>query len=266
MISAFAKGAQVLNEPAYAQAARSAVDFLKRNLWDESRHVLRRRYRGGETAVDGFLDDYALCGLGLLDLYETTFEARDFQWAVELAERALALFQDEQDGGFFATGHFFATPREISASAVPRDAAPELVLRLKDDYDGAEPSGNSTMALLLARLARMTGREDFRLAAERTLQAFSSRMEEGAVGVPQMLVALQFVEAPPREIVLAGPLDAAILAAVRRRFLPQSVVMRGTEAEPELPAIAGKPTAYVCENFACKLPVTNGEDLERLLE
>ncbi len=273
MISAFAKGAQVLSEPRYAQAARSAVDFLKRNLWDEPRRVLRRRYRQGESAVDGFLDDYALCGLGLLDLYETTFQAADFEWAVELAERALALFQDEKEGGFFATPLF-------SAPSVPFDAlrsegslqnsVPELVLRLKDDYDGAEPSGNSSMTLLLARLARMTGREDFRLAAERTLQAFASRMEEGAGGVPQMLVALEFVEAPPREIVIAGlpaenP-DHPMLAAIRRRFLPQAIVMRTEHTGQELPAIAGQPTAYVCENFACKLPVTRAEDLERLLE
>lgn len=229
MISAFAKGAQVLNEPLYAETARSAVDFLKRNLWDESRRVLRRRFRGGEAAVNGFLDDYAFCGLGLLDLYETTFEAADFHWAVELAERALELFQDDEHGGFFATCQF-------SASAVSDEAPsfteqnPELVLRLKDDYDGAEPSGNSAMALLLARLARMTGREDFRLAAERTLQAFASRIEEGAAGVPQMLVALQFVEARPREIVLAWPfpgpradgaVDDPMLGAIHRRFLPR---------------------------------------------
>ena len=206
MISAFAKGAQALNEPRYGAAARSAADFLKRNLWDESRRVLRRRYRGGEAAVDAFLDDYAFCGLGLLDLYETTFQAEDFAWAVELAERALVLFQDDAQGGFFATSS------GISASAVPADTpsadatSPELVLRLKDDYDGAEPSGNSAMALLLARLSRMTGREEFRVAAERTLQIFASRMEEGAGGVPQMLVALQFVSAPPCEIVLAGRL------------------------------------------------------------
>jgi uncharacterized protein YyaL (SSP411 family) len=278
MISAFAKGAQVLNEPLYARAARSAVDFLKRNLWDESRRVLRRRYREGEAAVDGFLDDYAFCGLGLVDLYETTFEAADFHWAVELAERALELFQDEKEGGFFATSLEMppSAAREVSASAVPadasapeaasQDASPELVLRLKDDYDGAEPSGNSAMALLLVRLARMTGREDFRLAAERTLQAFASRVEEGAAGVPQMLVALQFVEAPPCEIVLAGPHDDAMLAAIRRRFLPQAIVMRAEETGRELPAIDGKPTAYVCENFACKLPVTHAGDLEGLLE
>jgi uncharacterized protein len=264
MISAFARGAQALDEPRYAAAARSAADFLRRNLWDESRRVLRRRYRQGAAAIDAFLDDYAFCGLGLLDLYETTFEAADFQGAVELAERALALFQDSEHGGFFATPESSASA--VSAEACDHEApSPELVLRLKDDYDGAEPSGNSAMALFLARLARMTGREDFRMAAERTLQAFASRIEEGATGVPQMLVALQFVLAPPREIVLAGPPDEQMLAAIRRRFLPQAVVMRAEQACRELPAVDAKPTAYVCENFACKLPVTGGANLDELL-
>jgi len=263
MISAFAKGAQVLDEPRYATAARAAADFLKTNLWDASRTILRRRYRQGESAVDGFLDDYAYCGLGLLDLYETTFNGADLAWAVELAERALVLFHDGEHGGFYSHGS--------SASSRPDDVpkteqAPELVLRLKDDYDGAEPSGNSMMALLLARLARMTGREDFRVASEGTLKAFASRIEEGAIGIPQMLVALQFTQSAPCEIVLAGPPDAAMLAAIRGRFLPQAVVMRAEHAGRELPAIDGKPTAYVCENFACKLPVTSAADLARLLE
>ena len=267
MISAFAKGAQVLNEPKYAAAARAAADFLKRKLWDAGRHVLQRRYRQGEAAVDGFLDDYGFCGLGLLDLYETTFAADDLAWAVELAERAIALFEDKEHGGFFATPDF-------SPPAIPSDGSqhgeessmPELVLRLKDDYDGAEPSGNSAMALFLVRLARMTGRDDFHVAAERTLKAFSSRIEEGAVGVPQMLVALQLFQSPPSEIVLAGPADDAQLAAVRRLFLPQSIVMRAEDAGRGLPAIGGKPTVYVCENFTCKLPVTTAEELESQLK
>jgi hypothetical protein len=259
MISAFAKGAQILNEPKYAAAARSAADFLKGSLWDHSRRILRRRYRQGEAAVDGFLDDYAFCGLGLLDLYETTFAAADLTWATELAERALALFEDKDAGGFFAT------PLS-SAPAVPADDTPELVLRLKDDYDGAEPSGNSAMTLFLVRLARMTGRDDFRVAAERTLKAFASRIEEGAVGVPQMLVALQLLQSPPSEIVLAGPLDDAQLAAIHRHFLPQAIVMRAQDAGRDLPAIDGKATVYVCENFACKLPVTTAEELETQLK
>ncbi|HTD44739.1 MAG TPA: hypothetical protein VK687_11180, partial [Bryobacteraceae bacterium] len=256
MISAFAKGAQIPDEPRYVQAARDAVDFLRRHLWDESRKVLLRRHREGESAIDGFLDDYAFLGLALLDLYEATFEPADFAWAVELAERAIALFEDAEGGGFFST----------SVSSIGSD----LVLRLKDEYDGAEPSGNSGMALLLLRLARMTDRADFRRSAERTLQAFSSRLEEAGTGVPQMLVAHAFALAKPREIVLAGAASDAVmremLSTIRRRFLPSTVVMRAEQAGRDMPAVGGLPTAYVCENFACKLPVTGVAALDELLE
>jgi uncharacterized protein len=252
MISAFAKGAQILDEPRYAQAARAAADFLRRHLWDDSRKILLRRHRQGESAIDGFLDDYAFVGLALLDLYEATFDPGDFAWAVELAERAIALFEDAAGGGFFST------------------SGEELVLRLKDDYDGAEPSGNSGMALLLLRLARTTDRADFRRSAERTLQAFSSRLEDAGTGVPQMLVAHAFALAKPREIVLAGPANDAVmqemLTTIRRRFLPSAVVMRAEQAGRDRPAAGGLPTAYVCENFACKLPVTSVAALDELLE
>jgi uncharacterized protein YyaL (SSP411 family) len=252
MISAFAKGAQILDEPRYAQAARAAADFLRRHLWDDSRKILLRRHRQGESAIDGFLDDYAYVGLALLDLYEATFDPGDFAWAVELTERAIALFEDAEGGGFFST------------------SGDGLVLRLKDDYDGAEPSGNSGMALLLLRLARMTDRADFRRSAERTLQAFSSRLEDAGTGVPQMLVAHAFALAKPREIVLAGPADDAVmremLTTIRRRFLPSAVVMRAEQAGRDMPAAGGLPTAYVCENFACQLPVTSVAALDELLK
>jgi uncharacterized protein len=252
MISAFAKGAQILVEPLYAQAARAAADFLRRHLWDDSRKILLRRHREGESAIDGFLDDYAFMGLALLDLYEAAFEPAHFAWAVELAERAIALFEDAEGGGFFST------------------SGEGLVLRLKDDYDGAEPSGNSGMALLLLRLARMTGRADFLRSAERALQAFSSRLEDAGTGVPQMLVAHAFSLAKPREIVLAGPANDAgmrdMLSTIRRRFLPSAVVMRAQQAGREMPAVGGLPTAYVCENFACQLPVTSVTALDELLK
>ncbi len=253
MISAFAKGAQILNEPRYAAAARAAVDFLRRHLWNESRGVLLRRHRGGDSAIDGFLDDYGFTALALLDLYETTFEAQDFHWAVVLAERAIERFADPENGGFFTT------------AATGGDTA-SLILRLKDDYDGAEPSGNSAMALLLLRLSRMTDREDFHAAAERTLQAFTSRMEEGGTGLPQMLAALSFALAKPREIVLAGPLSADLLAPLRLRFMPNAVVMRAEQLTRPMPSVDEKPTAYICENFSCKLPVTTPEAVAELLE
>jgi hypothetical protein len=258
MISAFAKGAQALGEDRYADAAAAAAKFLRARLWDEARSVLLRRFRDGESAIDGFLDDYAFSILAFLDLYETRFEPADFQFAVRLAERALELFEDRDAGGFFSTAA----------------GAENLVLRLKDDYDGAEPSGNSMMTIALLRLARITGREDFRLAAARTLETFSSRIVSGGAGVPQMLVALAFALGKPMEIVLAGPRDSAgmrlILAAVRRRFLPNAVVAMASESPVSMPAMAlnqaDKPTVYVCSNFACNLPVTDVDQLDELLE
>jgi uncharacterized protein YyaL (SSP411 family) len=254
MISALAKGAQILGEPRYADAARSAANFLQRTLWDESRGVLLRRYRDGEALIDGFLDDYALAILAFLDLYETRFDPAYFAMALHLAEKAIALFEDREKGGFFST----------------TGEAGDLVLRLKDDYDGAEPSGNSTMALALLRLARMTDRADFRQAAERTLEAFASRLTSGGAGVPQMLVALQFMLAKPREIVLAGPKDSPamreLLTAIRRRFLPTAVLTAASEVPHPMPAIEDRPTAYVCENFACKLPTCDPSKLDELLQ
>ncbi len=247
MISAFAKGAQALDEDRYADAAAAAAKFVRARLWDEQRGVLLRRFRDGESAIDGFLDDYACSILGFLDLYETRFEPEDFRFAVRLAEQAIERFEDREHGGFFSAG----------------EGAENLVLRLKDDYDGAEPSGNSMMALALLRLQRMTDREDFRAAAARTLSAFSARMSSGGVGVPQMLVALAFSLGKPMEIVLAGPLSGAMLAAVRRRFLPRAVVQRASDV---MPAVNGKPTVYVCSNFACDLPVTEVNQLDELLE
>jgi len=252
MISAFAKGAQILNEPRYAGSARDAANFLRRKLWNEDRGGLLRRYRDGAAAIDGFLDDYAFLALAMLDLYETNFDPADFAFAVKLAERAIALFEDAANGAFFST-----------AAAEDRS---ELVLRLKDDYDGAEPSGNSAMTMLLLRLARMTGRADLRREAERTLQAFASRMKSAGAGVPQMLVAHLFALARPMEIVLAGPRgDPTMLSAIRRHFLPNAVVMTAEEAPHPMPALDGQATAYVCENYTCQLPTTDVAMLEARL-
>jgi uncharacterized protein YyaL (SSP411 family) len=250
MISAFAKGAQALGEDRYSDAAAGAAKFIRTRLWDEGRRILLRRFRDGESAIDGFLDDYACAILGFLDLYETRFDAADFHFAERLAERAIELFEDRENGGFFSAG----------------EDAENLVLRLKDDYDGAEPSGNSTMTMALLRLARMTGREHFRAPAARTLEAFSGKMASGGAGVPQMLVALQFSLGKPKEIVLAGPGSGAMLAAIRRRFLPGAVVERASESTVAMPALDDKPTVYVCSNFACNLPVTDVNQLDELLE
>jgi len=256
MISAFAKGAQILEKsgdaPRYAQAARDARNLLYRHLWREADSTLLRRYRDGDAAIEAFLDDYAAVIHALVDLYETAFDAADLSWASQLAERAMALFEDKEGGGFFSS------PANQS----------DLVLRLKDDYDGAEPSGNSVMALALLRLARVTGRSDFKIAAERTLEAFSGRMLAGGAGLPQMLVAQMFAMGKPMEIVLAGPHTGLsnMLAEIRKHFLPNAVVMQSSEAPQAMPPVDGLATAYVCENYACKLPVTDAGALAELLQ
>ncbi len=250
MMSAFAKAAQILGEPRYEQAARRALDFLRRNLWRESDSILLRRYRDGDAAIEGFLDDYAYLALALLDMYETSFQASDLAWAGLLAQRAVELFEDSQSGGFFST----------PAQQV------DLVLRLKDDYDGAEPSGNSGLVLALLRLARVTGREDFERGAQRALRAFAPRLQAAASALPQMLVAQSFALGHPMEIVFAGPRDEAMLEAVHRHFLPHAVVMRAEDSLVAMPAVDGKATAYVCENYACRLPVTSAAALEDLLQ
>jgi uncharacterized protein len=252
MISAFSKGAQILNEPRYAEAARAAADFVRKHLWDESRKTLMRRHREGESAIDGFLDDYAFMAQALLDLYETTFDERDLKWSATLVEQAIALFGDAKQGGFFST------------AAAGGDSA-NLILRLKDDYDGAEPSGNSILAMVLLRLARMSNRQDLHETAERTLRSFTAKLEQAGTGLPQMLAALMFAQAKPMEIVLAGPRDEATEAAIRSRFLPNAVIMRAEQSSVPMPSMDGKATVYVCENFACQLPVTSVEQMDELL-
>lgn len=247
MISGFAKAAQALGDARYLEAAQRAAEFIEKEMYRYG--MLLRRYRDGEAAIEGFLDDYAFYVQALLDLYEADFRRERLEFAARLTETMLAKFEDRQGGGFF--------------SSAEGDAS--LVMRLKDDYDGAEPSGNSVAVMNLLRLAAMTGRADFREAAERTLRSFAGRMRKSAVAIPQMLSAYLFYAAKPKQIVLAsGAGLEAMLAEVRKRFLPDAIVLLDPE-QPPMPAINGQATAYVCEDFTCQLPVTDAAELAKLL-
>lgn len=263
MISAFAKGAQILEDPLYEQAARRAAGFLLRHLYDPEHVSLQRRYREGESAIPGFLDDYAFLLVALLDLYETVFDTYYLELAVQLAGRMREHFEDSENGGFFSTP----------------EGDVNLILRMKDDYDGAEPSGNSMAVLALLRLARMTGREEFEQSAGRALKAFASRLGSIGSGVPLLLTALMYSEAAARQVVLAGPRDdtAPMLEAVRSRFLPYTTVLAADEesrpvlaryiaAIGDMKPLDGCAAAYVCENFTCQLPVTEVAQLNELLQ
>jgi uncharacterized protein YyaL (SSP411 family) len=266
MISALAKGGAVLDDARYAEAARLAAEFVIGRLYDASSGKLLRRYRQGDAAIPGFLDDYAMFTQGLLDLYETQFDRRHLELAVRLTEKQAELFEDSASGAFFGTA---ADDRR-------------LVLRVKDDYDGAEPSGNSVAVMNLLRLARMTNRDDFRQSAERTLAAFASRLALAPVAIPQMLTACEFLLGEPREIVLAGRRDSTQMRALVRelhtRFVPNRVVLLVDSPETQqalaraIPSVAsmnpveGRANAYVCRNYTCQLPVSEPARFAELIQ
>jgi hypothetical protein len=266
MISALALGGAVLEESAYAEAARSAAEFVIARMYDPATGLLLRRFRDGEARIPGFLDDYALFAQALLDLYEAQFDRRHLELAIRLTHKQRELFEDRDNGAFF--------------SSTADDAS--LVLRVKDDYDGAEPCGNSVAACNLLRLAEITGRPEFRESAERLLAAFGSRLATTPMAVPQMLAACEFQLNGPRQIVIAGDRSApdtqALLRAVHARFLPNRVLLlvdseetraalaAGAPAVASMQALDGRAAAYVCRNFACNLPVSEVSALVELLQ
>jgi hypothetical protein len=200
--------------------------------------------------VNGFLDDYAFFVQALLDLYETGFDQADLDLAIRLTEAMIVKFADAGGGGFFSTA-------EGDAS---------LVLRLKDDYDGAEPSGNSIAILNLLRLEQIAGEARYGELARKALAAFGHMMDSQAAAVPQMIVALAASQRKAQQIVVAGERTATahLLRAAHRAFSPFRVLMLNPAAH-SFPAIGGRPTAYVCENFVCQLPVHTPEELTALL-
>ncbi|SPE31439.1 conserved hypothetical protein [Candidatus Sulfopaludibacter sp. SbA3] len=266
MISAFALGGAVLKDSRYAEAARRAAEFLGTQMYSEGSGYLLRRYRQGEAAIPGFLDDYAMAAQGLLDLYEAQFDLSHLQLAIRLTERQRELFEDRTHGGFFSTD--------------ARDSS--LVMMVKEDYDGAEPSGNSLAAMNLLRLACMTGRAEFRASAERLLGAFGPRLNAAPVALPQMLAACEFFLSEPREIVLVGDKGAAgteaLAGAVHGRFVANRVVLlvdseetraflaAGNPAVQSMTKMGGRAAAYVCRNYTCQLPVCDAAALAELIQ
>jgi hypothetical protein len=228
-------------------------DKILTRMYDAGSGLLQRRYRDGDAAIAGFLDDYAFFIGALLDLYEANFDPQYVQNAMWLADKMRELFEDPKEGGFFSTAA----------------GDSNLVLRMKDDYDGAEPSGNALALLDLLRLAHFTDRAEYREAAERTLRALGSKIAQQAVAVPQMLVGLDYALGPLREVVIAG--DAhEFLRHVRARFLPHTITLRPSSsffsAAASMREIDGKPTAYVCQDNTCQLPTNELSKFDELLQ
>ncbi|MFL6354202.1 MAG: thioredoxin domain-containing protein [Bryobacteraceae bacterium] len=252
MISAFAKGYAVLGDKQYLEAAERAVSFLLSRMYDSKSGLLLRRFCDGEAAVPAFLDDYAFLVQALVDLFEAGFAPSYLQLASNLAKNGLQQFEDTEHGGFFSTF----------------GGASDLLLRMKDDYDGAEPSGNSVAADVLLRLAQLTGDSSFRDGADRCLRWVAPKLGAQPTMAPQMLVALGRSLSEPEQVVIRcaaiTPEVESLLADRRQKFSPNSVVLVITDDSAEelaqtAPFLSqlerkGRMTLYECRNFACELP------------
>ena len=250
-ISAFARGAQVLGEERHAARAVRAAEHLLGAMSRNGR--LLRSWKDGQPGQAGTLDDHAFAAQGALDLFEATHDPRWLSWAIALHQTLELHFRDP-DGGYFLTA----------------DDDEALLAREKPGYDGAEPSGNSVAAMNLLRLAKLTGEDAWRKAAEATLRAFAGQL--GGRALPAMLAALDFATDRPLQVVVVAPPrgdSAALIDAARRVYVPNRVLVVVTEGEdpsaqrrlaPLLEgkrAMAGKPTAYVCRGTVCDLPTSD---------
>ncbi|HEU4739046.1 MAG TPA: thioredoxin domain-containing protein [Solirubrobacterales bacterium] len=253
-IAAVADAGAVLNREDYLDAASAAAEFVLTQLRDEGGNLLRT-YKDGRAHLNAYLEDHAFLLEALLTLYEATFEPRWFEAAQALAETTIERFGDPERGGFFST----SSDHE------------ELIARRKEVGDHPIPSGNSSASLGLLRLAALTGERHYAEWAEGVFALFGKPAVEHPDAFAHMLRALDFQLSPSREVALSGDDLAALAATVRERFRPHLVLAGGPERSEQPPllagrtAVGGRPAAYVCESFACQLPVTESEELRKLL-
>jgi len=266
MLSAMARAYAVLGDDKYRAAAEKNLGFVQSKLWDARMKTLYHRWRDGERDNAQLLDDHAFLLCGVVDLYEATLEPKYLDFAVALAEAMIANFYDIENGGFWQGAR----------------GAQDLILRVKDDYDGAEPSGNSVATLALLKLAAITGREDFKQPAEATLQLFAHRLQNFPQAMPFMLHALDFSLEEPRRVVIVGDppsfrsgaagLSSAgtrkLLRAAHSGYQPNKVVL-GNAGSVELfaktlPAPDG-PVVYLCTGNSCRPPTQDPAEVKEML-
>jgi len=265
IISSLSVGARVLNEPRYLEAAEEAAQFILFNMIKDGR--LLHRYRDGQSAINGTLEDYAFFINGLIDLYETTFNILYLKEAVQLSGKMSQLFWDDRSGGFFLT------------AADSQD----LIYRPKEIYDGAIPSGNSMAALVLVRLYHVTFDKEFKSKSDQLFSAFSKNIAQSPSAYSQFLIAFDFALGPTKEIVVCGSLadkDVSLFSNESfQHFLPNKVLLHRDQDEnlaqdiieisPFLknqPPVGQKPTVYLCENHVCQRPTNQLDEFKKMLD
>jgi hypothetical protein len=276
MIAAFARAARVLTTEApdshqasraarYLERARRAAAFIRSRLWDSASGTLRRRYRAGDAAIDGYCEDYASLVWGLLELLQVDPDPAWLDWAIELQRRQDDLFWDPVDGGWFNT----------------TGADPSVLLRFKDDYDGAEPAAGSMALLNLLSLTHLLHDETMAGHLEIVLARLGPDPAAIARAMPLALSGLSAYHAGSAQVVIVGgPASSDTLTlqrVVASTYLPFAVVLRITPGEHQsqmaerLPFVGpmtmldGRATAYVCRDFTCAAPVTDPSELGNLL-
>ena len=263
MIESFAEAAAALGREDYRQAAERAADFLLSRL--RRGGLLLHVYKDGQAKHVGFLDDYSYVLSALITLFETTGDARWLTESVGLAGKMVEEFWDEEDGGFFYTGR----------------SGEKLIVRNKDYFDNATPSGNSVAAEALLRLSTLTGEEDYKRKAVNVLRLVGGPAERYPSAFGYALGALDFHLSTPKEIVVVSPGDSwkdarPFAEEIWTRYLPNKVVVFASEDDGTLAervpllrdrrAEGGRATAYVCENYTCQRPVTDPAELAEQLE
>jgi hypothetical protein len=264
MIAAFARASRTLDREDYLTAAERAASFIRDRLWHPDDGVLLRRYRSGEAAIEGYAEDYAYLIFGLIELFQADGDPAWLEWALTLQHRQDELFWDPVEGGWFST-----TGRD-----------PSVLLRLKEDYDGAEPSASSVAVLNLLTLSHLTADAALSDRIETTFGMFATRLAEHGRAVPMMLAALSTYHAGMPQIVIVGTRDRsdtrAMREVLRTHYLPTAVtvtVFPDTHARlaavmPWLDSMRmrdDRATAYVCRDFACQAPTTDPDELREQL-
>jgi uncharacterized protein len=268
MIAAFARAARVLparpQAPAWLDAAQGAARFIRERMWRAADGVLLRRYRDGDASIDGYAEDYASLIWGLLELFQADGDPAWLSWARELQAQQDARFWDPAEGGWFST-----TGRD-----------PSVLLRLKEDYDGAEPSASAVSVLNLLTLAHLTGDVEARTKVERTLGRYGDRAGRAARAIPMMLAGLSTFHAGATQVVLLGSQEEGrpLQAETARHYLPFALVVPVAPGGAQealaaaMPFVGpmrqkdGRATAFVCRDFACREPVTTAEALAAELQ
>jgi uncharacterized protein len=254
MVAALADAGAALERPDYVDAAATAADFLLGELRDE-RGRMRRTWKDGRAHLDGYLEDHAYTVEALLTLYEATFDPRWFAAARELADVMVEAFADPERGGFFTTAHDHEA----------------LAARRKDLEDTPIPSGSSSAALGLLRLAALTGEREYERHAVGVLRLVHEVAPKHPQAFAHLLQALAFYVSPVREVALVGDDLAPLGRAVRGAYRPYVVLAGTSDGDGGVPLLEGRtpvdgrPAAYVCESFTCRQPVTDPDELLALL-